>query len=282
MIAKRPWHRFGLLVALVLLASGCASQRVASNDADVNNDPLEPVNRAVFEFNQVVDGMVLEPAAIMYRDFVPTPARHGVRNFLTNLRQPFFMVNLLLQGEGGAALDTFGRFMTNTMLGGAGFFDVASTAGMPQTSWQDYGVTFGKWGVPDGPYLMLPLLGPSNPRDLTGTVAEFLAGDPLFLVLNAPASATIGRAAAETVDFREQNLEQINSLRDSTFDLYAALRSAYRQRRAAHIGGASESDGGIYDEQGYGDDTFADPLTDPFADPGTPGQGTGDPGAPSP
>ncbi|WGF89071.1 MlaA family lipoprotein [Marinivivus vitaminiproducens] len=267
MIVKRSWRRLGLLVALALLLSACAGQRAASGGPDIENDPIEPVNRAVFEFNQVIDGMFVEPAAIMYRDFIPTPARDRVRDFLDNLRQPFFMVNHLLQGEGGAALDTFGRFMTNTMLGGAGLFDVASAGGMPATDWQDYGITLGKWGVPDGPYLMLPLLGPSNPRDLTGTVTEFLVGDPLFVALGAPLGASIGRTAAETVDFREQNLEQINSLKESTFDLYATLRSAYRQRRAARISGQGAADADIYDEQSYGDDAYADPLAEPTLTP---------------
>jgi len=271
MIRRRCWRdpaTFGLAVVLVLslLAGPAATLAWAQVD---ENDPLEPVNRAVFEFNRVLDGLLLEPAAIMYRAATPRFVRTGVDNFLDNLRTPVVLANDLLQGEFGRAEKTLGRFMLNTILGFGGLIDVGGWAGMPERHEEDFGQTLAIYGVGSGPYLMVPLLGPSNPRDLTGRVVDLLF-DPLFFL--APTDVSYGRFGAEVVSFREQNLETIDELERSSLDLYAATRTLVRQLRANEIrNGAPAPIEDIYDEDLYeldegGEDALLEP-DDPYQDP---------------
>jgi phospholipid-binding lipoprotein MlaA len=238
-----------------LALAGCATTQ-----PQTVNDPLEPVNRAVFAFNNTVDGMFLEPAAIMYRDFIPEFGRLRIRNFLANLREPVTFVNQMLQGKGGEAVDTFGRFATNTTLGVGGLFDVGTEAGLPRVPQQDFGLTLGTYGVAGGPYLMLPVLGPSNPRDLTGRLVDALALSPVPEVLgygDQALAVAVVQNGAETVDFRSQNIESFRELKETSVDLYATVRSAYLQRRAALIRGDGET-GGPADDSLY-DDPLASP-----------------------
>jgi len=257
-------------LAVVLLWSLLAgpAARLAWAQAG-ENDPLEPVNRAVFEFNRVLDGLLLEPAAIMYRAATPRFVRTGVTNFLDNLRTPVVLANDLLQGELGRAERTLGRFMLNTILGFGGLIDVGGWAGMPERHYEDFGQTLAVYGLGEGPYLMVPLIGPSNPRDLTGRVVD-LVFDPLFFL--APSDVSYGRFGAEVVSFREQNIETIDELERSSLDLYAATRTLVRQLRANEIrNGAPAPIEDIYDEGLYeldegGDDALFDPG-DPYQDP---------------
>jgi phospholipid-binding lipoprotein MlaA len=205
---------------------------VAAGPARAENDPLEPVNRAIFEFNQFIDALILEPVAHLYRGAVPRVVRDGIGNVLTNARSPVVLANDLLQGEWDRAETTFGRFMLNTIIGVGGIVDVASMVGMPDAHSEDFGQTLAVWGVGEGPYLMLPVFGPSNPRDLFGTVVD-LAFDPVVYV--APTEATLSRGATEGVQLREQNIETIDELRRTSLDFYAATRTWVRQLRAAEI-----------------------------------------------
>jgi phospholipid-binding lipoprotein MlaA len=132
-----------------------------------DNDPLEGLNRGIFEFNRVVDGVLIKPAAQIYRGVLPQQAQDSVRSFLRNLRSPVILANDVLQGDMDRAGSTIGRFLVNTTLGIGGLFDVASELGMPFHD-EDFGQTLAVWGVGEGPYLVLPLLGPSNPRDAVG------------------------------------------------------------------------------------------------------------------
>ena len=259
-LARRCW----LWLAAALL--GLALAPAPALAADGENDPIEPVNRAVFEFNHLLDGLLLEPAAIMYRAAAPQLVRDGVNNFLTNLRTPVVLANDLLQGEFGRAELTLGRFMLNTILGAGGLIDVAGWAGMPDPHYEDFGQTLAVYGVGDGPYLMLPLLGPSNPRDAFGRVVDLLF-DPLFFL--APTDVSYGRFGAESVTFREQNIETIDELERSSLDLYAATRTLVRQLRANEIrNGAPAPIEDIYNEDIYEleDGDPADPE-DPYGDP---------------
>jgi phospholipid-binding lipoprotein MlaA len=241
------------------------------------NDPLEPVNRAVFKFNQTLDGLLLEPAAIMYRAATPRFVRTGVENFLNNLRTPVVLANDLLQGEWGRAEKTLGRFMLNTILGFGGLIDVGGRVGMPDRHDEDFGQTLAIYGVGPGPYLMVPLIGPSNPRDLTGRVVDFLF-DPLFFL--APTDVSVARFGTSTVSFRERNLETIDELERSSLDLYAATRTLVRQLRANEIrNGAPAPIEDIYNEDlytldedvggdlGEPDDPNRGPAGDPYQDP---------------
>jgi phospholipid-binding lipoprotein MlaA len=258
----RPLGPAGLMLACVLAAAPGLAQ-------DRENDPLEPVNRAVFEFNRVLDGLILEPAARMYRTVAPQFVRDGVDNFLVNLRTPIVLANDLLQGEFARAEKTLGRFMLNTILGFGGLIDVGGRVGMPDRHSEDFGQTLAVYGVGEGPYLVLPLLGPSNPRDAVGRVVD-LAFDPVFFL--APTDVGYGRFGAEALTFREQNIETVDELERSSIDFYAATRSLVRQLRANEIrNGAPAPIEDIYDEDIYqldegGDEALEDP-DDPLADP---------------
>lgn len=244
-----PVTRIGVLgVALGPLAAGLlAMAAVAQDGAPVEprqlqtqtgaiNDPLEDVNRLTFDVNNFFDRNLLRPVAIAYRDVVPEFARNGVRNFLDNLESPVIFANDLLQGEldrGGA---TMARFVINTTVGIGGLIDVAEEIGIPQHS-EDFGQTLGVWGAGSGPYLMLPFLGPSNLRDLGGRVVD-TGLDPLTYVDWSDANLEafpIARRALDVIDGRSRSIETLDNLEQSSVDYYAAVRSAYSQRREDEI-----------------------------------------------
>ncbi len=247
----RPWRATlacaGL--ALAILASGGPARAQGGE-----NDPLEPVNRVFFEFNRILDGLLLEPFARIYRGVTPQFFRDAVNNFLDNLNTPVVLANDVLQGEPYRAEKTLGRFMLNTIMGLGGLIDVGGILGMPDRHKEDFGQTLAVYGVGDGPYLVLPLLGPSNPRDAFGFVVDF-AFDPLTFV--APTDIALARFGTETLAFREQNIEAFDEVKRSSIDLYAATRTLARQLRATEIrNGAPPPLDDIYDEDLY---EFDDP-----------------------
>lgn len=234
-----------LVAALAILAvAGCATRpppddREAIAEYEANNDPAEPFNRAMYDVNQAVDRAVLRPVARGYRSVVPAPVRTGVRNVLSNLRSPVVLLNDALQGETQRFGTTLGRFLLNTTLGVGGIFDVARDLGLPPHS-EDFGQTLAVAGVGEGPYLFVPLLGPSNPRDLVGFVAGILA-DPLTWITYGGSGTVSGvRAGATVVDTRESVLDPLDDVERTSLDPYATLRSAYRQRRARDIANTPE------------------------------------------
>ena len=175
------------LFLLVLVLPGCAgrsqnAQTGAAAEEEDFNDPFEDTNRAIFDFNQMIDRNVLVPVAKAYRAVLPDPVRDSLRDFLNNLRAPLIFVNDALQGDFERATETFARFTLNSTIGVAGFIDVAGRWGQLPYHEQDLGVTFGVWGIPEGPYLVVPVLGPSNPRDLVGQTGEGF-GDPFNLLV---------------------------------------------------------------------------------------------------
>jgi phospholipid-binding lipoprotein MlaA len=258
----------GVVVALSLWTGPVAAQ-------DDQNDPFEPVNRVIFKVNWVLDGLFLEPAARIYRFVAPRFVRTGVTNFLANLRTPVVLINDLLQGEPKRAELTFGRFMFNTIMGLGGLIDVGGMLGMPERHSEDFGQTLALHGVGAGPYLMLPLLGPSSVRDATGQVVD-LAFDPLTIlgaadigILIVPTEIGLARTGAEALSFRERNIENIEELRRSSIDEYAAVRTLYRQLRASEIRNGAPADlDEVYDEDLYADPdaSLGDPG-DPYEDP---------------
>lgn len=227
------------IVVLSLALCGCATtQQPADEEEDQYqvNDPLEPVNRGIFTFNIAVDDYVLRPVAQAYRDYVPMPVRDSVHAFLTNLRSPVILFNDGLQGQGKLAGDTFARFWLNTVLGFGGLVDVGTRLGIPFHD-ADFGQTFGVWGVPAGPYLVLPILGPSDPRDTVGFAADTF-GDPFNGVMNESSAGTVviySRGAADGVDLRSRNIDTLDRIRSTSLDYYATIRSLYRQRRESLI-----------------------------------------------
>ncbi|WP_439815603.1 MlaA family lipoprotein [Zavarzinia sp. CC-PAN008] len=239
--AVQPLPRLAAVaVAAALLLAACATPPdPADPDAvaeyEQANDPLEPLNRATFDFNLFVDRVLLKPVAWVYREVVPEQGRQRVTNFLDNTEEPLSIVNAVLQGNLDGAGATTVRFLTNSTLGIGGLFDVATDWGLPRAK-EDFGQTLGTYGVAEGPYIMLPLLGPSNPRDLTGFVAD-QGLDPLsyFYWTNHRNDISTYVTAAKLVDARARRYQEAADLEASSLDLYATVRSLYRQRRTQQI-----------------------------------------------
>ena len=205
---------FGLACAL----AGCATPPPAS-DAEAlaefqqTNDPLEPANRVFYKINDGLDTIILKPVAQAYRYVVPEQVRTGVHNVLANASSPVRLTNDALQGRPRRAGDTAMRFVINTTVGVLGVFDVAKDLGYPDHE-ADFALTLANWGVPEGPFLFLPVLGPSSPRDLTGFGTD-IALDPFTWIGRGTAAATIGswtRTGVSAVDERERYLEDRKSV----------------------------------------------------------------------
>jgi phospholipid-binding lipoprotein MlaA len=224
-----------LSVAGLLAAHAAVAQPAAEPMAEDNGDPWENTNRAIFNFNQHVDRTVLVPVANAYRVVMPVPLRDAVHDFLQNLNGPIIFANDVLQGQFGLAGDTLGRLVVNTTLGLGGMVDVATKAGVPYHT-NDLGITLATWGISPGPYMMLPVLGPSNPRDLFGDVADSY-GDPGNIVASDYHRiwASFARAATSGIDERSRNIESLAEIERTSLDYYATIRSLSRQRRAAQI-----------------------------------------------
>lgn len=230
------------LVAISLVLGGCASEPPADDPVAVAaykeaNDPWEPLNRVVFDVNMMLDKGVVKPVAFVFKEVVPDPLRDNLRNFLDNLRTPVILANDLLQFEFERAGITIIRFLMNSTIGFGGIADVASEAGLPIHD-EDFGQTMAVAGVDAGPYLMLPLLGPSNPRDGIGLVVD-LFFDPLTYL--ASTEFGIARVLANGVEIRARRWDTINELERTSLDFYAAVRSLHRQRRKDEIRNGSPS-----------------------------------------
>jgi phospholipid-binding lipoprotein MlaA len=229
-----------LLSALVL--SGCATSPNNAQSEVVEtedfNDPFEDANRAIFDFNQKVDRNVLVPVAKAYRTVLPDPVRDSLRDFLRNLREPLIFANDALQGEFERAGQTFARFTLNSTLGVGGLIDVAGRWGELPYHEDDFGLTLGVWGLPEGPYVVVPVVGPATPRDLGGQVAEGF-GDPFTrLVTGNPYTLywiPFVRGGVSGIDQRSRYIETLADIERTSLDYYATIRSLYRQRRAALI-----------------------------------------------
>lgn len=233
--------RSSFLLPVMLLGLGLAgcsstgSNTVVVGEGIAVDDPLEETNRVILDVNEAVDKAVLEPVARGYRAATPRAFRFALRNFLRNLKSPIIIANQLLQGDLEGTANSTGRFVINTLAGFGGILDLAEEGGIPYEP-EDFGQTLAVWGVGNGPYLVVPLLGPSTARDATGTLVDMYA-DPLRIYLfNIDREEWhYGRVAAGVIDQREEMLDLIDDLRRNSFDYYAAVRSAYIQRRHALI-----------------------------------------------
>ncbi len=231
-----------LLLAPMLLAglSACAARppsgdAQAVTDARQTNDPFEPANRVFYRVDDVLDTYALRPVAQAYVYVVPTPVRGGVHNVLANLSSPVIFADDVLQTRPRRAGDTFMRFLINSSAGVLGIFDVAARVGYPAHS-ADFGETLALWGVPEGPFLYLPVIGPSNPRDATGFGVDS-ALDPFFYTPRGIGLRTLNwaRAGVGAVDTRSRLLGDVASVKKTALDPYATFRSLYRQHRASQI-----------------------------------------------
>lgn len=217
-----------LAAAAFVLGSGVA------NAQEAVKDPYEPFNRAMFSFNDAIDHVALEPVAKGYRAITPTFLRTGVSNALANIAAPVTFANDVLQAEPARAGTTLARFGINTTIGVAGLFDVAAGMGLaPHT--EDFGQTMGRWGVGPGPYLVLPLLGPSSLRDAPGRAVD-LAFQPLnYAQFESDDAVRVGRAVISAVSAREASIEAIDDLRASSIDPYVSARSTYSLLRESAV-----------------------------------------------
>jgi len=251
-----PRHALPAGLCAALLLAGCATVPAApvaepaaatGDDDPVVHDPLERTNRGIFWFNESVDRWFLEPVATGWDFVMPDPVESAIQRFFQNLGFPVVFVNDLLQGKPVAALQDVGRFALNSTAGIVGFFDPATQVGLPDND-EDFGQTLGVWGVPAGPYLVLPLLGPSSPRDTGGLIVDSATRVyPFFLPFYVNFSST----SVSIVNRRSRLLETIREERKAAFDFYAAVRNAYVQRRENQIGDrkpkSEESDEDLYD-----------------------------------
>jgi phospholipid-binding lipoprotein MlaA len=231
-----------MILGLVLCCCGCAGaphDSAAGDDADVEHDPAEPVNRAIFKANVAADHAVMKPVAQAYVDHVPEGLQKGIHNIVQNLKEPAVAVNNALQGDVKHAWQSVERLAVNSTVGVVGVFDVAQKWGLPPHK-ADFGQTLAVWGVGEGPFVELPLLGPSNARDAVGTVVD-MAMNPLTFVGGAPATyASVGTGGANAVDTRAQHLHDLDELERNSLDYYATLRSVYRQHRQTEIDAARQ------------------------------------------
>jgi phospholipid-binding lipoprotein MlaA len=215
-------RRLALLAALAL--AGCAH-----TPPDDPSDPLEGWNRGVYKFNTVADKYVLRPVARGYDKVTPAPVKTGIGNFFQNLLYPTVIVNDLLQLKLKQFGQDTGRLVINTLIGWGGIFDIATQAGLPAHD-EDFGQTLGYWGVGPGWYLMLPLLGPSDNRDLIGAVGDWHTNPMTYVAENGHEDWAWGAGALQTVHGRA-NLLDFDKVLEQQIDPYVFVRSIYLQNR---------------------------------------------------
>lgn len=217
------------LVRRLLLVCALAVFSVLSGCATTGDprDPLESVNRGIYNFNDGVDTMLVKPLAEVYRGVIPPLARTGVNNVFSNLNDVIVALNNLLQGKFDAAISDIARIMVNTTVGLLGIFDVATDAGLEKHD-EDFGQTLGYWGVGDGAYLVLPFLGPRTVRDTAGLIVDFKTDPVTYIDPTRDRNAAVGlRLVAQ----RERLLGASRILEVAALDEYAFVREAYLQRR---------------------------------------------------
>jgi phospholipid-binding lipoprotein MlaA len=215
------------LTTLLLLAAGCAPRATRNPQ-----DPLEPLNRKIFAFNDKVDVYFVEPVARGWDWLLPDGVQRAIRRFGEHIDFPIYFVNDLLQGKLQGAGNDLARFVVNTTAGGLGFFDPAAKWGITST-YEDTGQTFGVWGIPGGPYLVIPFYGPSTPRDLAGLAGDWALAIYPFLV--QATYVTTPFTAVELINLRSLYLAEVRTNKEQALDYYAFVRNAYLQRRRAQI-----------------------------------------------
>lgn len=222
-------RRFVLLLAL-MAAAGCA--HLPAGHIGDPRDPWERYNRAVFEFNDTLDRAVVKPVAEAYRDYVPELAQRSLRNVFSNLRDVIITAHQLLQGKPQAAVTAGSRVLINSTIGALGLGDPASEMGLIKTN-EDFGQTFGRWGIGPGPYFVLPLLGPSTVRDTIGTLADFNF-DPIGSVFEQGAGRNIVYGLI-AIDRRKDLLDAQDTIEALSFDRYSGVRDAWLARRRSLV-----------------------------------------------
>ncbi|MFA4994522.1 MAG: VacJ family lipoprotein [Bdellovibrionales bacterium] len=239
------YRRLFLVLAFLFLPSllaACAevpkSPEARAEELAIN-DPLEPVNRAIFDVNDFLDRLLIKPLTELYRFTVPDYVRERVANVISNMGEPVVFANNLLQGELSRASVTAGRFVVNTTAGVAGIFEVADELDLSKQR-GDFGQTLHVWGLGSGPYLVLPLFGPSSFRDATGLGVDMVMSPWQYAVAMGDKTAQdtfmLTSFSADGLTRREENLDAYDALRNGSLDFYAQMRSVYRQYRNKQLG----------------------------------------------
>ena len=223
---------YALLGFLAVFLAGCASP--GDMEARENNDPFEPFNRAVSTFNDRVDENFALPIARAYANILPEGVRNSIHGFIYNTELPITFANDILQFAPVRASQTLARFAVNSTIGLGGLFDPATKFRIPDHQ-EDFGQTLGFYGIGEGPYLVLPFLGPAPPRDIAGRVADIFFDPLTYSGLREAGWWGAGREATDLIDTRSRNIDSLASLRTGSLDFYATIRSIYRQYRNAEI-----------------------------------------------
>jgi len=236
------------IIKIFLIAIFISSSAFAGSDGEMKlskkikptKDCFEKVNRVSFSFNQGLDKVVFKPVAKGYRS-LPAPIKNGTSNVLNNLSNLITIPNNVLQGDFKTAGINTGRLVVNTTIGVLGIFNVANKMGFPEYTKEDYGQTFGKWGMGPGCYLVLPVLGPTTIRDTLGSFANVMGGDPYYdISVNGNNEYLDGKLYAATktlsgIEFRANNIESFDNLEKNSVDFYASVKSVYLQDRENKI-----------------------------------------------
>lgn len=237
LVMKKKIRNYGLVAASLLAVglSACADSQSSGPIYTDISDPFEGANRAVFAFNNVVDDAIIHPVVKGYNIIVPKPARTGLDNVLKNLKSPVILINQTLQGDFDGAGDVIVRTVVNTLLGVGGIFDIAGHEGLKYEP-EDFGQTLAVWGLDHGPYLVVPIIGPSSTRDYIGYFVDAFA-DPLrwYLYNIDEKGWYYGKVAVDYFNLRASLVDVLEDLERSSIDYYAATRSAYYQSRDAMV-----------------------------------------------
>ena len=236
---------FKVLIISLFIATSSTAGSDGQNELSKNTngevkDCFETVNRGIFAFNQAIDGLIFEPLAKGYLH-LPSPIRTGTSNFVGNLSTLLTIPNNVLQGDFGIAGKNTLRFVVNSTVGIIGIFDPASAMGLNSYEKEDYGQTLGSWGVGEGCYVVLPVLGPSTARDAIGSLGNYLGGDAWYNVTVRNDTRYFSdfdyyaSKGAGGVDFRAKNFDDINNLEENSIDFYASVKSLYLQDRRKRI-----------------------------------------------
>ena len=234
-----------MILAFNVNADTDGENKLSKKNSSEVKDCFEKVNRATFKFNQVLDGAVFKPLAKVYR-VLPNPVRSGTSNVISNLSNLSTVPNNILQGDLVKAGANTGRFIINTTLGILGIFDVAQFMGLTKNEKEDYGQTLGSWGVGEGCYIVIPVLGPSTLRDSVGSFANALGGDPWYNITAGKDTHHFsdfdywGTRGTAGVDFRAKNIESFENLEKNSMDFYASVRSLYLQDRQLKINNSNK------------------------------------------
>lgn len=246
-----------MLLALSFVITGCAAHDPEDeNSAYVEYDPMEPLNRKIHSFNRTMDRAVLRPVARGYEKIVPSPVRRSITNFFSNLTTPSSALNNFLQGKPARGFNELGRFLFNSTLGIGGFFDVAGAAGMERYD-ETFGETLGVWGVPEGPYVVIPFWGPNMLSDAFALPVGYYTD----LWTHYDNSSVRDKVWALRVVELRYRLLSIDSFLDDSADPYVSVREAYRQNRRFRVydGEPPEQEENFYDDEMF-DEFFEDDV----------------------